>query len=328
MFLGDSIYAGAGADPQSERWVNKVGTWFTNTYGKNGVTVVPHYMGVGGTTTDYSLVRVMRDVVSYNPDIVFFSHTCNDGYRDTRRNMESVVRTLMSLDNPPYIVFTRTTNRSFSESNGFGNQVADFYGLPLIDDLEAFKAATNGTGVAIADLFISDGVHPSNAGYQVIADEIIRCMETGRYYQKAIDRADKILENSGVIAEMNFIPATSSTIKRTGTWEVGGDYIHTEKVGATVTIHFTGDIFAFEYGLHNDAGNIEVRVDGNLVTTFDVHYDGQTGYQRVCKENSVLFDLDYGEHEVELKMVPGPNSSGGNIKNRFINFMTGSWVQE
>ena len=211
VFLGDSIYAGAGAEPQSERWVNKVGAWFTNTYAKNGVTVTPHYKGVGGTTTDYSLVRVMRDVVDLDPDIVFFSHTCNDGNRDTRRNMESVVRTLASLDNPPYIVFTRTTNRSYSESNGYGNQVAEFYGLPLIDDLEAFKAATNGTGVSMSDLFISDGVHPSNAGYQVIADEIIRCMETGRYYQKAIDRADKLIENSGAIAEATWFSSTDTS---------------------------------------------------------------------------------------------------------------------
>ena len=95
-----------------------------------------------------------------------------------------------------------------------------------------------------------------------------------------------------------------------------------------MTINFTGDIFAFEYGLHNDAGNIEVRVDGNLVKTFDVHYVDQTGYQRVCKDNSALFDLDYGEHTVELKMVPGPKSPSGNIQNRFFTIMTGSWVQE
>ena len=309
VFLGDSIYAGAGAEPQSERWVNKVGAWFTNTYAKNGVTVTPHYKGVGGTTTDYSLVRVMRDVVDLDPDIVFFSHTCNDGNRDTRRNMESVVRTLASLDNPPYIVFTRTTNRSYSESNGYGNQVAEFYGLPLIDDLEAFKAATNGTGVSMSDLFISDGVHPSNAGYQVIADEIIRCMETGRYYQKAIDRADKLIENSGAIAEATWFSSTdTSKVTRSTGWTAGSNYVQSSAAGDTLEFSFTGNILAFEYGLHKDSGLIEVWVDDKLEVTCNPRYNDST-------------------HKVVMKTVQNPQVTGSQV-DRIFGIMTGAWVQE
>ncbi len=329
VFLGDSIYAGAGAEPQSERWVNKVGTWFTNTYAKNGVTVTPHYKGVGGTTTDYSLVRVMRDVVDLDPDIVFFSHTCNDGNRDTRRNMESVVRTLASLDNPPYIVFTRTTNRSYSESNGYGNQVAEFYGLPLIDDLEAFKAATNGTGVSMSDLFISDGVHPSNAGYQVIADEIIRCMETGRYYQKAIDRADKLIENSGAIAEATWFSSTdTSKVTRSTGWTAGSNYVQSSAAGDTLEFSFTGNILAFEYGLHKDSGLIEVWVDDKLEVTCNPRYnDSITSYQLVCKGDSILLDLEYGTHKVVMKTVQNPQVTGSQV-DRIFGIMTGAWVQE
>lgn len=329
VFLGDSIYAGAGAEPQSERWVNKVGAWFTNTYAKNGVTVTPHYKGVGGTTTDYSLVRVMRDVVDLDPDIVFFSHTCNDGNRDTRRNMESVVRTLASLDNPPYIVFTRTTNRSYSESNGYGNQVAEFYGLPLIDDLEAFKAATNGTGVSMSDLFISDGVHPSNAGYQVIADEIIRCMETGRYYQKAIDRADKLIENSGAIAEATWFSSTdTSKVTRSTGWTAGSNYVQSSAAGDTLEFSFTGNILAFEYGLHKDSGLIEVWVDDKLEVTCNPRYnDSITSYQLVCKGDSILLDLEYGTHKVVMKTVQNPQVTGSQV-DRIFGIMTGAWVQE
>ncbi|WP_337398995.1 SGNH/GDSL hydrolase family protein [Congzhengia sp.] len=328
VFLGDSLYAGAGAGSEENKWVTKVSKWFEQTYATDNVKVTCTNKGVGGTTTEYSLVRVLRDVVALEPDVVFFSHTINDGSRDTRRNMESVVRTLMEMDNPPYIIFTRSTNQNLTQSNGYGNQVADFYNLPLIDDLEAYKAVLAETGKPASDFF-SDGTHPNAAGYQIIVDEVIRCIESGRYYHRPVVRSDKLMENSGTIAEVNFISATdSSVVKLNGNWSTGSNYVHSTTVGDTMTINFTGDIFAFEYGLHNDAGNIEVRVDGNLVKTFDVHYNGQTGYQRVCKDNSALFDLDYGEHTVELKMVPGPNSSGGNIQNRFFTIMTGSWVQE
>ena len=329
VFLGDSIYAGAGASSVDTKWVTKVGNWFDSTFEKDGVTVNWYNKGVGGTTTDYSLVRVMRDVVNLDPDIVFFSHTCNDGNRDTRRNMESVVRTLMSLENPPYIVFTRTTNRSLSQSNGYGNQVADFYGLPLIDDLEAFKAATNGTGVAMADLFISDGVHPSDAGYQVITDEIVRCLESGRYYHRPINRADKILENSGAIAEATwFSSADTSRVTREGSWTTGSNYVQSSAAGDTLTFTFTGDIMAFEYGLHKDSGKIEVYVDDELKLTCNPRYnDTISSYQLVCKGDSILLDLDYGEHTVVMKTVPNEAVTGDQV-DRIFNIMTGAWAQE
>lgn len=323
VFLGDSIYAPANG------WVSQVGSWFENTYEKNGVTVNWYNEGVGGTTTDYSLARVIRDVVDHNPDVVFFSHTCNDGNRDTRRNMESVVRTLMSLDNPPYIVFTRTTNSSFSQSNGYGNQVANFYGLPLIDDLEAFQAATTGTGVTITDLFNSDGVHPNDAGHKVIADNIIKCMETGRYYHKPVYREDKLVANSGAIAEATWFSSTdTSKVKREGSWTTGGNYVQSSQAGDTLTFTFTGDIMAFEYGLHKDSGLIEIWIDGELEATCDPRYnDTLDSYQLVCKENSLLLDLEYGEHEVVMKTAPNPKVTGAQV-DRIFNIMTGSWVQE
>lgn len=328
VFLGDSIYQGSGASSVENRWVTKVGNWFDSTYEKNGVTVNWYNKGVGGTTTDYSLVRVMRDVVAYDPDVVFFSHTCNDGNRDTRRNMESVVRTLMELDNPPYIIFTRTTNESYSVSNGYGNQVADFYSLPLIDDLEAFRAATAGTGVTMADLF-DDGTHPNDAGYQVIADEIIRCLETGRYYHKPVYREDKLVANSGAIAEATWFSSTdTSKVKREGSWTTGGNYVQSSQSGDTLTFTFTGDIMAFEYGLHKDSGLIEVWVDDELKATCDPRYnDTLDSYQLVCKENSLLLDLEYGEHEVVMKTAPNPKVTGAQV-DRIFNIMTGSWVQE
>lgn len=328
VYLGDSIYAGAGST-DSKDWVHQVGKWFSDTYAKDGVRVNNYYMGVGGTTTDYSLVRVMRDVVNYNPDVVFFSHTCNDGSRDTRRNMESVVRTLMSLDNPPYIIFTRTTNRSFSSSNGYGNQVAEFYGLPLIDDLEAFKAATTDTGVEIADLFISDGVHPNNDGYKVIADEIIRCMETGRYYHKPVNRADKLVANSGAISEATwFASSDTSKVARSGDWTVSNGAMVSTKEGDTLTFSFTGDIFAFEYGLHYNAGLVELRVDGELVGTCNPYWSSSgNNYQKVCKSDSMFLDLEYGQHTVEMKTKVNSSVTDGPVVCIY-NIMTGSWVQE
>ena len=328
VFLGDSLYAGAGAGSEENKWVTKVSKWFEQTYATGNVKVTCTNKGVGGTTTDYSLVRVIRDVVNLNPDVVFFSHTINDGSRDTRRNMESVVRTLMEMDNPPYIIFTRSTNQALVESNGYGNQVADFYNLPLIDDLEAYKAVLAETGKPVSDFF-SDGTHPNADGYQIIVDEVIRCLKTGRYYHRPTPPNGKLIENSGAIKEATWFSSTdTSKVERSIGWTANGNYVQSNAEGDTLKFSFTGDILAFEYGLHKDSGLIEVWVDDKLEVTCNPRYDDKiTSYQMVCKSDSILLDLEYGEHDVVMKTVPNPKVTGSQV-DRIFGIMTGSWVQE
>ena len=91
---------------------------------------------------------------------------------------------------------------------------------------------------------------------------------------------------------------------------------------------FTGDILAFEYGLHKDSGLIEVYVDDELVFTCNPRYnDTLDSYQLVCKGDSIALDLEYGNHKVVMKTVPNPQVTGSQV-DRIFGIMTGAWAQE
>ena len=323
VYLGDSLYAGAGASANEEKWVYQVGAWFEETFEKDGVTVNNFYKGAGGTTTEYSAARIFRDVINNDPDVVYFSHTCNDSNRDTRRNMEFVVRSLMELENPPYIIMTRSTNRGLSESNGYGNQVAEHYNLPWIDDRDAYIRALAKNGNTMADYFIQDGVHPNDLGYDVITEEIIARMETGRYWHRATEPAEKLIPNAGAITAMDNFCSNDARVTKTGFTTISNG-VRSTAVGDTLSFSFTGNVLAFSYGLNMYTSKLEVYVDGNLVSIIDPYYPNLTNNQLVGKENSIIYDLSNGPHEVVVKTATGQNTSS-TPQTTIYDIFVGTW---
>ena len=327
VYIGDSIYEGAGASSSSTKWVARVGAWFEETYEKDGVQVNNYYEGVGGTTTDYSLVRMFRDVIEHDPDVVFYSCSCND-IGDTRRNMESFLLTLMNLDHVPYVIFNRTTNRSFSTTNGRGDQIAAHYGIPFVDDYYAFKRAVAESGDEIATYFSSDGVHPNDKGYKVIADEMIACVSSGRYLRKPVDPGTRIITNSVTMESASFIPTTSSAVTKTGSWTTGGSgertWVRTNKIGDTLEFDFTGNFLAFEHGLHKNSGKYEVYVDGVLAMTCNPYYNGITSYQLVCKNDTTNLDLPDGDHHVVVKTIESSSTTEADYTVHIYNIIAGN----
>ncbi len=331
VFIGDSIYEGAGATP-GNRWTDRVSNWFKATYEKDGVTVNCYNEGVGGSTTDYSLVRMFRDVIDHNPDVVFFSCSCND-IGDTRRNMESFLLTLMEQDQVPYVIFNRTTNRGFSTTNGYGNQIAAHYNIPFVDDYAAFKRAVAESGKGIADFFTDDGVHPNDSGYKVIADEMIACLSSGRYYHKPVSDGTKVIANSITLENADFMSSQSDAITKMGSWTSDGStgeraYMHSTQVGDTLEFTFTGNMLAFEHGLHDPAGKYEVYVDDQLAMTCNPQYNGITTYFHfVCKADTVNLDLPDGEHTVRVVTVPGDKTTDETYAVRIFNIITGNVIR-
>ena len=306
VFLGDSIYAGSGASSVDNRWVTKVGKWFEETYEDEDTQVNWYNKGVGGTTSHYSLVRMERDVLDLNPDMVFVTMTPNDGNADTSREMESVLRTLQELDNPPYVVKTYFTNRSWRVSPGYGNKVAAHYGIDVYDDTEDLKADIAATGRTVEDYF-ADSTHPNNAGYEVIANGIIRWLSTNRHFKKPYN-AEKLVDNAVTMVESKFINAEDETeVTRDGSWEAGDNYLQSSAEGDSLVFYFTGNFIAFEHGLHKNSGRYEVYVDDELVMTGNPRYnDSITSFQKVCKGDSTNIDLPDGEHVVEIKTIACP----------------------
>ncbi|MCS4454428.1 SGNH/GDSL hydrolase family protein [Clostridium botulinum] len=109
VFLGGSITEGTGAVAKDKAYVHIVGEYFKNLYKHKKVNI--YNAGIGGTGSRFGLFRLERDVICYNPDLVFFEFSVNDRIEnpfDASITTEGVVRKLLFLKNPPKIIFLIT----------------------------------------------------------------------------------------------------------------------------------------------------------------------------------------------------------------------------
>ena len=326
VFLGGSITQGTGSSNSKETcYAALTGKWFESTFKTADRDVTWHNMGVGGTPSQYGLLRLNRDVVSKDPDIVFVEFAVNDSGNDTRRYMEGIVRSLLALEKVPYIVFLYTTNETYTTPTAYHEQVAEFYGIPQISLKDALKRELNGANAKEAG-YLKDSVHPSDLGYAVYFNEIKKCLETGRYYQKPLDRADKLVpESTGV--STSFTTSQTATFAEDSKWTTGGtdpkQFVKSVTPGDSFEFEFEGNVFAVEHGLNIVGGRYDVYIDGVKVGSGETYYNNITSNQLVLGYNN--FNLgSKGKHTAKIVVSDQkhPNSTGNQVL--IYNIITGT----
>ncbi len=315
VYLGGSITQGAGGKPC---WVDLVSDYFKKTYGEDNVT--NHNAGVGGTGSDYGLLRFKRDVVDKNPDMVFIEYAVNDGGADTTRYLESMVLTLQKLEKVPYICFVYTTNKALSVNQTYQRAVADYYGLAQIDFQERMKKEIEKNPSKKMEDFLNDSVHPNADGYAVYADEVITCLKSGKYFTKPLVK-DKKYNSKSMFVNTTFTPAKSFVT--TKGWQELGNYIttsdNTSAIGQKLHFEFTGNIFAVEHRLHFNGGTYKVTIDGKHMGNVSDYYKNIEGQLVLGYAN---FDLGQGKHTVDIEVVEQKDSGSGGHMVGFYNFIT------
>ncbi|MBQ7792364.1 MAG: SGNH/GDSL hydrolase family protein, partial [Clostridia bacterium] len=314
VYLGGSITEGVGASNSKQTSYRAlVGKYFTETYPDMKVNNV--HQGVGGTGSDYGLMRLQRDVISYNPDLVFVEFAVNDNGKDSRLEMESIVRTLNNLENPPYIIYLYTTRSSFANVKTYHVEVAEHYGIPQIDLQRELKETMVATGNDVS-VYLPDGVHPSDAGHKVYADKIIECLESGKYYRYTVVTDQKLVDTS-CVADISCINAKDAALTCSwteATCNFSRSVMFSETAGDTMTFTFTGNFFGLEHALNLAGGKYEVYVDGELYNTNHCYYRNVNYYH--SRFGCADFLLDYDTHTVEIKVLgtkPTDDSTGTKV---------------
>ena len=136
-FIGGSITAGMG-------YRNSVSEYLKEKYEGivQGRKMSFYNAGKGGTGSHYGLLRLDRDVISHNPDMVFIEFAVNDAGRaeeDIQGDFEGMIRLLQSLPNPPMITIVYTTLVQMSNEYEKQHKIAEYYGIPEIDFLQLMK---------------------------------------------------------------------------------------------------------------------------------------------------------------------------------------------
>jgi len=153
-------------------------------YPKAGIRIVNS--GIPGDTAPGGLYRLQQDALSYRPDLVLVQFALNDAFcgcslGEFRRSIEAIVERIQQESSAEVLLLTSTLPADASELD----VVASFYaelkqivqekacGLAAVD--EYWRKAIAG-GRSHDELVLHDRGHPSEAGYQLMAEAVMACL--------------------------------------------------------------------------------------------------------------------------------------------------------
>lgn len=181
-FLGDSITQYGWEQPNG--YVNQVITGLTNA----GMKILPIPAGKCGHTSLDMLNRMDKDVLSKNPDIMFFMGGLNDiwlnkgTFEEYQNNIKQIMDkaqaagvrivlmnlTIISED------INSTTNREIDKYNEFLQKLANERSILYIDLNSVMKDELKKHKTGEKNILTLDGVHLNDRGNSIIAQKIVQ----------------------------------------------------------------------------------------------------------------------------------------------------------
>jgi len=140
--------------------------------------------GIPGDTAKDGLRRVESDVIRLLPDLIFIQFALNDAYTgfspsDFRKNIESIILRIRENSNSEIALITSVALLDSEE-----NKIADDFYLKIFECGEKYNlpvAAVHdywkekiSSGIRHSILVQSDGIHPTEKGYELMAEAVFK----------------------------------------------------------------------------------------------------------------------------------------------------------
>lgn len=330
-FNGDKdvnvVYFG-GSITYADGWRVEIGKHLKEQYEGivEGRTIKNHNAAVGGTDSLYGLMRLDKDVISLNPDMVFVEFALNDGSRpldESAKTVEGIVRRLQSLENPPIIVFVYTHSANMSPNNKAAyEEIAQYYNIPQIDFRERFIEmgfSEDTTDARINYYYSEDKVHPNGKGHAEWSDYAIGLMtnEPQKYFRHPlIKKSPKRKDNYSWI-DADYITAAKAyndgIVTGNGV-ETSADSLFIQPGGS---LSMTVDANALTVLANRSAKGAVLKIDvnGNNAANPDSSYSGamdMVAYSTTSLNGGEKIDFSVADTEKNPFEIKGFFTSGKN----------------
>ena len=342
-FLGGSITQGAGAVPiNTECYAYKTFEGFCEITGRGTEDNVQYIKaGVGGTPSEYGMLRYDRDIVSEcdneGPDVVVVEFAVNDEGDETKGQcFDSLIRKIYDGPGHPAVIIEFAVFANDWNLQDRLKPVGLAYSIPMVSALdsvvEQFKLK-NGEGRVLAkSQYFYDMYHPTNAGHKIMADGILNLIKAVDNDEADVEIADlsgikppfdgefehvqlldRDVNNCGAIideGDFNDIDKELQFCERNrdlhGTRQMPYNWMHkgTEKKGKKafeMDVECTALLLIFKDSADNKDGKARVYVDGEYVLTANPRIVGWTH----CDPVIILRKADKKIHHVEIAMEEG-----------------------
>ena len=142
--------------------------------------------GIPGDTAPGGLYRLQQDALSYSPDLVLVQFALNDAFcgcspGEFRRAIEAIIERIWQESSAEVLLLTSTLPADMAELEtveSFYAELKDIArakncGLAAVDEHWADAIAA---GTPHDSLVLYDRVHPSEAGYRLMAEAVMCCL--------------------------------------------------------------------------------------------------------------------------------------------------------
>lgn len=279
------------------------------------ITVTGVNAGISGTPSLLGNLRLERDVLSADPDIVFVEFAVNDGQEaDYKNAYESLVRTLLTQEKDIAVVLLFTVLDSGYTCQEHMSKIGANYDLPMISVHDSIYEEIEAGRMTWQD-YSNDQSHPNAYGHKCITDFV------DNYYQKVLP---VVAENVGEVSKelpdpvfsakyMNMHYMDSATMDGVeldgfeqydthGSFHNGWMYRGTDGGSMKFTVDCSVLEMVFKANNSDKYGTADIYVDGEKVKS--VVSNMSDGWNNPV--TAYLIDNDSSaEHTVEIRMEGG-----------------------
>lgn len=279
------------------------------------ITVTGVNAGISGTPSLLGNLRLERDVLSADPDIVFVEFAVNDGQEaDYKNAYESLVRTLLTQEKDIAVVLLFTVLDSGYTCQEHMSKIGANYDLPMISVHDSVYEEIEAGRMTWQD-YSNDQSHPNAYGHKCITDFV------DNYYQKVLP---VVAENVGEVSKelpdpvfsakyMNMHYMDSATMDGVeldgfeqydthGSFHNGWMYRGTDGGSMKFTVECSVLEMVFKANNSDKYGTADIYVDGEKVKS--VVSNISDGWNNPV--TAYLIDNDSSaEHTVEIRMEGG-----------------------
>ena len=279
------------------------------------ITVTGVNAGISGTPSLLGNLRLERDVLSADPDIVFVEFAVNDGQEaDYKNAYESLVRTLLTQEKDIAVVLLFTVLDSGYTCQEHMSKIGANYDLPMISVHDSVYEEIEAGRMTWQD-YSNDQSHPNAYGHKCITDFV------DNYYQKVLP---VVAENVGEVSkelpdpvfsakymDMHYMDsATMDGVELDGfeqydthgSFHNGWMYRGTDGGSMKFTVECSVLEMVFKANNSDKYGTADIYVDGEKVKS--VVSNMSDGWNNPV--TAYLIDNDSSaEHTVEIRMEGG-----------------------
>jgi lysophospholipase L1-like esterase len=309
--IGGSITAGGlqTKDPKN-RYVARVAAWFTQTFPQAKVRFVN--AGIGGTNSLYGAMRVQRDVLSKQPDLVIVEYAVNDNHPVPMfwSTYEGVLRQILREPQQPAVVQLFFMQRKGENAQETQHMLGRHYDLPMVSFRDAWWPELYSGRVRWETMY-ADVVHPNDTGH-ILASELLIALLQRVKDQPAPAAVRKTLPApmiSDLFVDCRYAQNSDLKPSTNSGWNMNADKSKWESPaeGGTIEFTFDGELLFVGYEIDAEAEPLaSYRIDG--------------GESRPLKRNPnrlpLAEGLKPGPHTIRIELASAMSRQVPNAKVR------------